>query len=74
MVSVGQAAAGEVEQVEHVTDEDLGEEEAEATFKHTFRLRPDSAITFELPKNLSAGEAERLAQYIRTLPFEQGVR
>lgn len=71
MVGVGQAAAGETEQIEEVTDEDLGEDEAEASLKHTFRLRPEVTVTLDLPKNLTSAEADRLAQYIRTLPFGQ---
>ncbi len=71
MVSVGQAAAGETEQVEEVTEEDLGEEEAETLLKHVYRLRSEIVVTLELPKNLTTTEADRLAQYILTLPFEQ---
>ncbi len=70
MVGVGQAAAGETEQIEEVTEADLAEEESRASLRHTYRLRPDVAISLDLPKDLTPGEAERLAQYIRTLPFE----
>jgi hypothetical protein len=70
MVAVGQAAAGETEQIEEITEEDEGEGEAEASLKHSYRLRPQVTLTLELPKNLTGAEAERLAQYIRTLPFE----
>ena len=42
MVGVGQAAAGETEQVEEVSPEEAGEENrGNSLFKHTFRLRPD---------------------------------
>jgi hypothetical protein len=70
MVSVGQAAAGETEQVEEMTEEELREEEGEPLLRHTYRLRPDVVVDFDLPRSLTPAEAERLAQYIRTLPFE----
>jgi len=37
---------------------------------HTFRLRRDCVATFELPDNLTKSEAERVAEFIRTLPFD----
>ncbi len=70
MVSAGRVAAGETEQVEDLTAEDLAEEEPQAALRHTYRLRPDASVTLDLPRDLTASEAERLAQYIRTLPFE----
>ena len=69
MVSVGQAAAGETEQVEEVRQEDIESEDSE-TLRHVFFLRPDMPVTFELPRNLSPIEASRLADFIKTLPFE----
>jgi len=36
---------------------------------HTFNLRADLPITFVLPINLTSGEAERLATFIKTLPL-----
>lgn len=68
MVGVGKAAAGEIEEVEKVLEEDSGKEE-EGLLKHTFRLRPEVPISLELPKDLTANEGERLAAFIRTLPF-----
>jgi hypothetical protein len=35
-----------------------------------FTLRPDLVVAFELPRDLSGREASRLADFIRTLPFE----
>jgi hypothetical protein len=37
--------------------------------EHNFVLRPDLRVTFDLPVDLTAQEAERLAAFIRTLPF-----
>jgi DNA-binding MarR family transcriptional regulator len=36
---------------------------------HRFQLRPDAPISFDLPRDLTSSEADRLANYIRTLPF-----
>jgi len=71
MVSVGQAASGEPVKVEEVTKEEMGGEEAEIALRHSYRLRPDISVTLELPRNLTTVEAERLAQFIRSLPFSQ---
>ena len=71
MVGVGQAAAGETEQVEKVSPEEAGEEnEGNSLFKHTFRLRYDQSVTVELPVDLTAQEAVRMARFIETLPFQ----
>lgn len=37
--------------------------------EHTFVLRPDLPISFELPDDLTEGEAVRLATFMRALPF-----
>lgn len=37
---------------------------------HKYQLRPDVKTTFLLPCDLTAVEAERLATFIRSLPFE----
>ena len=71
MVGVGQAAAGETEQVEEVSPEEAGEENrGNSLFKHTFRLRPDQSVTVELPADLTSQEAARMARFIETLPFQ----
>jgi len=36
---------------------------------HTFRLRRDMTVDFRLPKDLTATEAARLADFMQTLPF-----
>lgn len=40
------------------------------TINHQFQLRPNLRIEFALPADLSKSEAERLAEFMRTLPFE----
>ncbi len=40
------------------------------TIGHRFVLRPDFQVQLELPQDLNQREANRLAEFIRTLPFE----
>lgn len=37
--------------------------------QHSFLLRPDLQISFSLPLDLSKDEANRLAEFIRSIPF-----
>jgi hypothetical protein len=83
--SIGRAARGEQQALVSLQDEDFGPEEdegveptvaltvAEATHivtEHSYKLRPNHTLQLTLPTDLSAREAERLAGWIRTLPFE----
>ena len=70
LVDVGQAAAGELGDIEPA--DDLEDEDGIGTrfMRHSFQLRPDVAVQLELPGNLSRTEAARLADFIKTLPFE----
>ena len=43
---------------------------AEDVLTHSYKLRADFTIKLILPASLSKNEAERLASFIRTLPFE----
>lgn len=36
---------------------------------HDYRLRPDVVIKVDLPEDLNKAEAERLASWLKTLPF-----
>lgn len=38
---------------------------------HPYPLRPDFIATIELPRDLTAAEAERLAAMLRTLPIPE---
>jgi hypothetical protein len=40
------------------------------TFPHRLQLRPDFELKLELPHDLSAKEAERIATWARSLPFD----
>jgi hypothetical protein len=70
MVSVGRAAAGEPQEIESIPDESFEEESASTLLAHSFYLRVDMPVTIELPVDLTKGEAERLASFVRTLPIE----
>jgi transcriptional regulator with XRE-family HTH domain len=45
------------------------EKAGERWIRHSFRLRPNGEAIFELPPDLTNGEAERLASFIRSLPL-----
>jgi hypothetical protein len=66
---VGQAAAGEITEIEEAIGVDEEEASASRTTRHTFQLRPESAVTLDLPSDLTQHEAQRLAEFIKTLPF-----
>lgn len=44
--------------------------DGEELVTHTFNLRRDFPVQFELPSSLTRSEAERLAKFIESLPFE----
>jgi hypothetical protein len=69
---VGQLAAGEdvaVPQLETAEHEEGDGPEAGANREHRYWLRPELEVLLELPPNLTASEASRLADFIRTLPM-----
>jgi DNA-binding MarR family transcriptional regulator len=74
LTDVGQAAIGEVEEIEQATEHELEEEdeedeEEEGMVSHEYTLRPGAKVEFSLPSNLTQKEADRLAMFIKTLPF-----
>jgi hypothetical protein len=85
MVAVGRHAAGQPAVIEQVDPATPSEEEVIQTetvpegpssngvreLAHAFRLRPDLPISFKLPVDLTATEAARLADFIKTLPFDE---
>jgi hypothetical protein len=68
LCSVGRAAMGQGT-VKAVSEEPDEEERPTLTIRHEFSLRPDFKAQIELPVNLTAREAARLADFLRTLPF-----
>lgn len=76
MVGLGKAAQGEQtevdilgagDQIEEIEGLDAGKN-AE-TLRHVFMLRPHFSIVLNLPKDFTAKESLRLAEFIKTLPF-----
>jgi len=76
--SVGRAAtsgSGEVSQIDLDADERDGDDDSmdeadNASITHTFALRPEYRVKLRLPTDLTAREAKRLADFLRTLPFD----
>lgn len=67
--SVGKAAAGEQEIIKPIPDMAVDVEPDADMLQHTYHLRRGSSVTFDLPADLTAQEAERLASFIKTLPL-----
>lgn len=72
-VSLVQMARGEREEYKPLDTEgsakEAGDDNAEL-LKHSYRLRPNLILGFELPSNLTLKEAEKLAGFIKTLPYD----
>lgn len=80
MISVGKYAAGqeapigEVDLTEPPEPEDgdleeVGSERTSNVIQHSFQLRPDTTVVLRLPADITAGEAARLADFVKALPF-----
>ena len=74
---MGKAAAGgsqSVEEIQPVDDDGNVDEEIaetpEGSIEHRYQLRPDRQVLLVLPADLTAREAGRLAEFIKTLPFD----
>lgn len=81
LVSLGEVAKGEAAIPEPIDlsaledDEDdfeitSTEEMDEGLITHAFQLRPDMVLHLGFPSDLTTKEAERLAAFIRALPFD----
>lgn len=80
LVSVAKVATGEVQVVEEIQpapQRENGDEpevvEAslpEGAIEHKYRLRAGWPVTLALPADLTAREAARLSDFIKTLPFD----
>ncbi|MEX2672032.1 MAG: hypothetical protein WD294_07980 [Phycisphaeraceae bacterium] len=71
LASVGQVAAGETEEFESVDEIEGDEASEEMLLRHRFRLRPDLELSLDLPANLTSAEANRLAGFLQSLPFQR---
>ena len=71
LTSVARAAAGEPEDVQVTISSDPEEFDAEDwLLTHDFHLREDFKAQINLPYDLTREEADRLAMFIKALPFE----
>jgi hypothetical protein len=69
MISVGRAVTGEQEDVEQLTEESTESASERDWITHSFHLRPDLTLELELPADLTAPEAARIARFVEALPF-----
>lgn len=72
--SIAKAARGEANELARVGDQLITKLNGRAnTIKHTYQLRSgeDGAYVIPLPGDLTQIEADRLASFIRTLPFDR---
>lgn len=58
---------GEIEEIEESEPEIQTE-----TLRHVYMVRPDFSVALNLPKDLTTKESLRLAEFIKTLPFNSG--
>jgi hypothetical protein len=74
LASVGRAASGQTQSIEVIAKgqqerDSLGETVTRLT--HSYHLRPNVVVEFNLPTDLTESEANRLADYLKTLPFRR---
>lgn len=71
--SLGKVAVGAGQALAEVpadaTADDEAPSAANAGLKHEFQLRDGVKVAFELPADLSEKEADRLAAFVKALPF-----
>jgi len=69
--SLALIALGESDELLSIpSDAPQDDDDPEDELKHEFALRANMTITVRLPTDLTAREAERLAGWIRSLPFD----
>ena len=70
-ISIGSEST-EIEVEEAAGDQLPGQPDDESFVEHPYMLRRGMPVSFKLPTDLTASEADRLAKFIQTLPFEPG--
>jgi len=71
LVSIGKAAAGEIQEIEEIPAGTPTEEETLQMIPHVYQLRQDLKVTLELPADMTQREAIRLSEFVRSLPFKE---
>lgn len=69
MLEVARAAVGDTSVEDETTPAVAKESVATLTIAHQFVIRPGTLLRLDLPVDFSLEEAERLATFIRALPF-----
>jgi hypothetical protein len=64
LMALGELDAPELKAIDAPINED------DDGIKHSFTLRPNLSISIHLPSDLRGREADRLASWIKTLPFD----
>lgn len=72
--SIRLSVAGESGKATELTPSFAAVEAPVVLITHRYQLRPDMVITLSLPSNISQTEANRLSQFINSLPFESDGR
>lgn len=67
-VEVGRAAKGENVSITEVAAEKREKNDAADMMTHRFYLRPNLAVTIDLPADFSEKEAERMGNFLKTVP------
>ena len=57
-----------------IAKERSGDDGVSRSIRHSFHLRSNVSVFFDLPEDLTRSEADRLAGFIRSLPFQEKVR
>ena len=61
---------GKLERDSDANDKAMVDGEEEDLVEHQIVLRPDLTVSFELPGDLTRGEAARLVLFVQSIPFE----
>ncbi|MGI8486126.1 MAG: hypothetical protein ACR2OU_17940, partial [Thermomicrobiales bacterium] len=74
LVDLGRSGSGESIKVQAITPATtparaVKADDDDALVEHRYHLRSDIELRFDLPSNLTAVEANRIADFIKTLPF-----
>lgn len=71
VTEAARAASGEEEYVPRIQEEMAAPPDVPAFLTHTYNLRPDLQLKFDLPVDLTEREADRLAGFIKSMPMEE---
>jgi len=73
MIGVSLAAKGEEQPIESMPflARDEEDDDVPGSLAHQFVLRRDFTVRFSVPADITGNEAGRLADFIKTLPFEE---